>query len=420
VRRLDAALLRLSLAFWLRPWHTFYSPQGLNFGAGLGAGAMTGQTVGQSFAALLALSMFLPSNGMGKKIQASAFGSTSEGRAIQSYRLSNQQGAEAVVINYGAALVSLKVPDRQGKMADVVLGYDDLKGYEQDKPFLGATIGRYGNRIAGGEFTLGGTLFHLQKNNGPNTLHGGARGFNKRVWTVADRSTAQAQVLELTYTSQDGEEGFPGRLDATVTYTLPADANELRIDYSAKTDKETVVNLTNHSYFNLSGDPAQQIVTHELELEASRFTPVNAVLIPTGELRSVDGTPFDFRKPTPIGARIGAADEQLKFGRGYDHNWVLDRTPGAGPQLAARVFEAKSGRVLEVLTTEPGVQFYSGNFLDGTAQGKGGQAYTHRTGLCLETQHFPDSPNHTNFPTTVLKPGQAYHSETIFRFSVSE
>jgi len=354
---------------------------------------------------------------MEKKIQVSAFGTTADGRAIESYRLKNRREMEAVVINYGAALVSLKVPDRDGKTADIVLGYDDVKGYEQDKAYLGATIGRYGNRIAGAQFTLGGTVFHLSKNDGPNALHGGARGFHKRLWTAADRSTAEAQVLELKYTSQDGEEGFPGKLETTVTYTLPANGNELRIEYFAKADKETVVNLTNHSYFNLSGDPRQEITGHDLELNASRFTPVNAVLIPTGELRSVEGTPFDFRKPTAIGARIGAADEQLKFGRGYDHNWVLDRTGDGGVQAAARVTEAKSGRVLEVLTTEPGIQFYSGNFLDGTIRGKDGQAYAHRTGLCLETQHFPDSPNHANFPSTVLKPGQTYHSETIFRFT---
>jgi aldose 1-epimerase len=322
------------------------------------------------------------------------------------------------VTNYGAALVSLKIPDRNEKASDIVLGYDNLEGYKQDKSFFGATIGRYGNRIAKGEFTLDGTAFHLPKNDGSNSLHGGSKGFNKRVWTAADRSQADAEVLELTYTSQDGEEGYPGTLKVKVIYTLPAESNELRIDYSATTDKDTVVNLTNHSYFNLSGVANQEIVDHQLLLHAQKFTPVDATLIPTGELRAVAGTPFDFTKATPIGARINQDDEQLKFGKGYDHNWVLEHGHGNGLQLAAEVSEPTSGRVLEVLTTEPGIQFYSGNFLDGTVRGKGRQRYGHRTGFCLETQHFPDSPNHPNFPSTVLKPGENYLSTTVFRFSV--
>ena len=352
-----------------------------------------------------------------RKIQASDFGKTQDGHAVSRYVLVNQKGMEAVVINYGAALVSLKVPDRTGKIADIVLGYDTLQGYEQDKSFFGATIGRYGNRIAAGLFTLDGTAFQLPKNDGPNCLHGGTHGFNKRLWTGTDHSRADAQVLELTYTSQDGEAGFPGVLNVQVTYTLPADSNELRIDYRATTNKDTVVNLTNHSYFNLSGSANQEIVDHRLLLHALEFTPVNSMLIPTGELRKVADTPFDFRTPTAIGARINQEDEQLKFGRGYDHNWVLERTGEPGLQVAAEVFEPTSGRVLEVLTTEPGIQFYSGNFLDGTVHGKAGQLYAHRTGLCLETQHFPDSPNHPNFPTTVLKAGQDYRSTTVFRFS---
>jgi len=373
-----------------------------------------------SLIAFLALSAPLPSKGIAGKLEVAEFGTTVDGQAIESYRLVNRRGMEAVVINYGATLVSLRVPDRYGKTADVVLGYDDLNGYEQGKSFFGGTIGRYANRIANGRFTLNGTVFHLSKNDGPNTLHGGDRGFNKRVWKAVDRSTALAQILELSYTSRDGEEGFPGNLEATVTYTLPLNSNELRLEYSAKTDKETVVNLTNHSYFNLSGDPTQEITNHELQLNASRFTPINAALIPTGELQSVSGTPFDFRKLTVIGARIDAANEQLKSGKGYDHNWVLDRTSRPELQLAARLFEPKSGRMLEILTTEPGIQFYSGNALDGTVRGKKGELYRYRTGLCLETQHFPDSPNHPNFPSTTLKPGQTYRSETVWRFSASK
>jgi aldose 1-epimerase len=351
------------------------------------------------------------------KVQVSEFGKTSEGISVSRYVLTNKQGVGAVVISYGATLVSLRVPDRAGKSADVVLGYDTVEGYEQGKSYFGGTIGRYGNRIAAGEFTLGGTKFHLPKNDGPNSLHGGTIGFNKRIWTGVDRSRADAQVLELSYVSADGEEGYPGTLKVKVTYTLPADANELRIDYAATTDKNTVINLTNHSYFNLSGDASKEIVGHQLMLRASQFTPVDATLIPTGELRAVRGTPFDFTKPTAIGVRINQDDEQLKVGKGYDHNWVLERTQKAGLQLAAEVFEPTSGRVLEVLTTEPGIQFYGGNFLDGTAKGKGGQLYGHRTGLCLETQHFPDSPNHPSFPTTVLKPCETYRTSTVLRFS---
>jgi aldose 1-epimerase len=351
------------------------------------------------------------------KVQVSDFGKTSDGTPVSRFVLTNKQGVEAVVIAFGATLVSLRVPDRAGKSADVVLGYDTVEGYEQGKSYFGGTIGRYGNRIARGEFTLGGTAFHLPKNDGPNNLHGGTVGFNKRIWTGVDRSRADAEVLELSYTSADGEEGYPGTLKVKVTYTLPAETKELRIDYEATTDKDTVINLTNHSYFNLSGDASKEIVDHQLLLRAPQFTPVDATLIPTGELRAVHGTPFDFTKPTAIGARINQDDEQLKFGKGYDHNWVLERTPKAGLQLAAEVFEPMSGRLLEVLTTEPGIQFYSGNFLDGTAKGKGGQPYAHRTGLCLETQHFPDSPNHPGFPSTVLKPGETYRTSTVLRFS---
>jgi aldose 1-epimerase len=356
----------------------------------------------------------------GPKVTVSEFGKTKEGVAISRYVLANNKGMEAVVINYGATLVSLKVTDINGKSTDVVLGYDSVAGYEQDKSYFGATIGRYGNRIAGGQFTLNGTAFHVPKNNGPNSLHGGSPGFNKRIWTRADRSHAGAQVLEMSYISPDGEQGYPGTLKVKVTYTLPADKNELQIDYLATSDKDTVINLTNHSYFNLSGDPKHDILAHELMVNAAEFTPVDSTLIPTGEMRSVAGTPFDFRKSTIIGTRINSDDEQLKFGKGYDHNWAVEKSKTRGLQTAAEVFEATSGRVLDVLTTEPGVQFYSGNFLDGTAIGKNGEAYAHRSGFCLETQHFPDSPNHKNFPSTVLAAGQTYRSSTALRFSSRE
>jgi aldose 1-epimerase len=350
-------------------------------------------------------------------VQVSEFGKTKDGETIYRFLLTNKKSVEASVISYGATLISLRVPDRNGKIGDVVLGYDGLDGYEQGKSYFGGTIGRYGNRIAGGQFTLDGTVFHLPKNDGPNSLHGGTTGFNKRVWTGVDRSRPDAQVLELSYTSADGEEGYPGTLQVKVTYTLPAETNELRIDYSASTDKDTVLNLTNHSYFNLSGVASQEIVDHQLLLRAREFTPVDSTLIPNGELRTVDGTPFDFRKPTAIGARINQDDEQLRFGKGYDHNWVLEGAGKGGLQLAAQVFEPSSGRVLEVDTTEPGIQFYSGNFLDGKDRGKRGEFYAHRTGFCLETQHFPDSPNHPNFPSTELKPGQTYRTTTVLRFS---
>ncbi|MGC1620142.1 MAG: aldose epimerase family protein [Candidatus Acidiferrum sp.] len=351
------------------------------------------------------------------KVQVSDFGKTADGASIHRYVLTNSRGVEAVVISYGATLVSLKVPDRNGKIADVVLGYDNLEGYEQGKAYFGGTIGRYGNRIAKGDFSLDGTQFHLPVNDGPNSLHGGTIGFNKRVWTAIDRSRTGAEVLELSYTSPDGEEGYPGTLRVKVTYTLPANSNELRIDYAATTDRDTVLNLTNHSYFNLSGDMRKDILSNELLLRAREFTPVDSTLIPTGELRDVHGTPFDFTKLTAIGARINNDDEQLRFGKGYDHNWVLEKTGKGGLRLAAEVFEPTSGRVMEVLTTQPGIQFYTGNFLDGTAIGKGGIAYAHRTGLCLETQHFPDSPNHPKFPSTELKAGQTFRSTTVLRFS---
>jgi aldose 1-epimerase len=353
---------------------------------------------------------------LGGAIKKQLFGKTSDGRQVDLYTLTNQGGMQVAITNFGAIIVSLKVPDRSGKVDDVVLGYDNLEGYSGDKAFLGAAIGRYGNRIAHGKFTLDGTTYTLSKNDGDNTLHGGPEGFNKRLWTASDISGARGQALELTYLSKDSEEGFPGNLSARIVYTL-TDKNELIIQYFATTDKETVVNLTNHSYFNLAGQGNGDILSHELMIRGDRMTPVDAVLIPTGEVRPVKDTPFDFTRPTQIGARINQDDPQLKLGKGYDHNWVLN-APGKGsPTLAAEAYEPKTGRVLQVLTTEPGLQFYSGNFLDGTIHGKGGNVYNYRYGFCLETQHFPDSPTHSAFPSTVLKPGETYSSTTIFKFS---
>lgn len=344
------------------------------------------------------------------------FGKTEAGEQVDIYTLTNKNGMEATITNFGGIVVSLKAPDRNGKMDDVVLGYDKLDGYLTNKAYFGALIGRYGNRIAHGQFKLGGSTYNVPKNDGDNSLHGGNTGFNKRVWTGKDVSGANGQALELTYLSKDGEEGYPGNLSVKVVYTL-TDQNELKIDYSATTDKETVLNLTNHSYFNLAGQGNGDILGHELTLRADRFTPVDKTLIPTGELRPVKGTPFDFTKPTAIGARIDADDEQIKFGKGYDHNWVLNSGGKGGVTLAAEAYEPKSGRVLQVLTDQPGIQFYTGNFLDGSITGKGGKVYNHRFAFCLETQHFPDSPNHPSFPSTTLKAGQHYHTVTIFKFS---
>jgi aldose 1-epimerase len=323
---------------------------------------------------------------------------------------------EARITNYGGIVVSLFVPDKSNRPGDVVLGYDSLSSYLKATPYFGAIVGRYGNRIGKARFTLDGKDYMLNANDGPNTLHGGLKGFDKVVWEAAGTTPATEPSLSLSYLSKDGEEGYPGSLKATVVYTL-TDSNELRIDYTASTDKPTVLNLTHHSYFNLAGAGSGDILSHELMLNADKFTPIDSGLITTGELKPVEGTPMDFRTPAPVGSRIGVKDDQLRFGRGYDHNWVLNRT-GEGLSLAARVSEKTSGRVMEVWTTEPGVQFYSGNFLDGTSIGKGGKAYAYRTGLCLETQHFPDSPNKPAFPSTVLRPGENFKSTTVYKFSV--
>ena len=344
------------------------------------------------------------------------FGKLSDGREVDLYTLTNKKGMEVAITNFGGIMVSLKVPDRAGKVEDVVLGYDSLDGYLTNKAFFGATIGRYGNRIGHGTFTLDGKTFTLPKNDGDNTLHGGLEGFNTRLWAARDVSGQRGPALQLTYLSKDGEEGFPGNLTTKVVFTL-TERNEFVIEYSATTDKDTVVNLTNHSYFNLAGQGNGDILGHILKIQGDKITAVDAALIPTGELRRVAGTPFDFTKPTAIGERIDQDDPQIKIGKGYDHNWILASGGSATPVPVAEAYEPTSGRLLQVLSTETGVQFYSGNFLDGTIQGKGGKIYKHRYGFCLETQHFPDSPNHPSFPSTELKPGHTYATTTIFKFS---
>ena len=369
-------------------------------------------------ACLMVLMLFVCAAGAKLLIEKKPFGKTDDGQAVDLYVLSNKHGMEASITNYGATLVGLKVPDRTGKIDDVVLGYDTLDGYVTGKAYFGATIGRYANRIAQGKFTLDGVTYTLSKNDGQNTLHGGVVGFNKHVWHAREVSNPEGASLELTYLSKDGEEGFPGNLSVVVTYTLPSDRNELKIDYRATTDKDTVLNLTNHAYFNLAGQGNGDILQHLITLHANQFTPVDETLIPTGELRDVKGTPFDFLQPAVIGARIDQDDQQLKFGKGYDESWVIARS-GDPKALtsAAEAYDPRSGRVLEVLTTEPAIQFYSGNHLDYIANGKAGKTYDFRSAFCLETQHFPDSPNHPAFPTTELRPAESYHSTTILRFS---
>jgi aldose 1-epimerase len=344
-------------------------------------------------------------------VTRSSFG-TVAGQNVEMYTLRNAHGIEVKATNYGAIITSIVTPDRSGRPGDIVLGFDTLDGYLKDPPYFGAVVGRYGNRIAKGRFTLDGRTYALATNNGPNHLHGGVKGFDKVVWKAELPEGKNAVVFSRR--SSDGEEGYPGNLDVRITYEL-TDRNELVVGYRATTDKATPVNLTQHSYFNLAGEG--DVLGHQLTIAADRYTPVDSTLIPTGELAPVEGTPFDFRTSTAIGARIDQPNEQLKNGNGYDHNWVLSRK-GAGRQLAARVVEPKTGRTLEVSTTEPGLQFYSGNFLDGKITGKDGRAYQRRSGLCLETQHFPDSPNQPKFPSTILRPGATYASETVFTFGV--
>lgn len=349
-----------------------------------------------------------------KLVTKTPFGKTADGQAVDLYTLTNHNGMSLSVMNYGGIVVRLTTPDKQGRSADIVLGFDSLSGYQAGSPYFGAIVGRYGNRIAKGRFKLDGTEYKLAVNNGANALHGGIKGFDKVWWNIEDISSAAGAAVKLTYQSKDGEEGYPGTLQVEVTYTL-TDQNEWKIAYKATTDKKTVVNITQHTYFNLTGDAAKDILGHELTLNADKFLPVDKGLIPTGELKPVAGTPFDFTKPAAIGSRIGDKDAQLQAGNGYDHCWAVTGADGSLRAIAS-VYEPTTGRTLEVLTTEPGVQFYTGNFLDGTKVGKGGIPYAFRHGFCLETEHFPDSPNQPAFPTVVLEPGKTYETTTVYKF----
>jgi aldose 1-epimerase len=341
------------------------------------------------------------------------FGTLADGRSVDVYTLTNANGLRLRCLDFGGRIVSLETPDRDGTLGDVVLGYDSVAAYVGDRSYFGALVGRYANRIGHARFSLDGVTYPLTVNDGANQLHGG-RGFHAELWSAEPVERPDGAGLRLSHVSPDGDDGYPGTLTARVTYTL-TDANELVIEYLASTDRATPVNLTQHAYFNLAGDGSGAITDHELTLAAHAYTPVDAGLIPTGELRPVAGTPFDFTTPQPIGARIDADDPQLRVAGGYDHNFVIDAA-GGGLTLAARVHEPTSGRVLEVLTTEPGVQFYSGNFLENGGEGKAGRHYDHRGGFCLETQHFPDSPNQPAFPSTILRPGETFTSRTVLRF----
>lgn len=347
-------------------------------------------------------------------VQEQSFGQTPDEHKVKLYTLTNSNGLKAGIMTYGAILVSLEVPDRNGKLEDITLGYDDLSGYIKNNPYFGAIVGRYGNRIAKGRFSLDGTTYQLATNNEENHLHGGVKGFDKVVWNAQSFEQNDAVGVKLTYLSKDGEEGYPGNLECSAIYTL-TNNDELKVSYEAQTDKATPVNLTHHSYFNLAGQGKGDILSHEMMINADRFTPIDKGLIPTGQLQTVKTTPMDFTKPYTIGARINQDYEQLKYGLGYDHNWVLNKK-GQDLTLAARAYEPTSGRVLEIYTTEPAIQFYSGNFLDGSITGKQGRVYKKRYGFCLETQHFPDSPNKPQFPSTILRPGQKYTHLTVHKF----
>ena len=371
--------------------------------AGLGAACLIGCT---------SMSNPTPSG----TISQAPFGNTPDGTPVAIYTLRNSKGMEVRIMTYGGIVQSLKVPDKNGKLGDVVLGYDNLDGYLKSSPFFGALVGRYGNRIGGAKFTLEGKTYTLATNNGPNSLHGGIKGFDKVVWKATSLMTADGSALQLTYFSKDGEEGFPGNLKVTAVYTL-TDDNELRLDFTATTDQPTVCNLTHHSYFNLAGQGNGDILGHIVYINADNTTPVDSNLITTGEIKPVDGTPFDFRKPTAIGARINDPDTVLQYGPGYDHNWVINKPMGK-LGLQARVYEPATGRVMEVFSTEPGLQFYTGNSLDGSITGKDGKVYQRRTAFCMEPQHYPDSPNKPMFPTTELKPGETYQNTIIYRFYV--
>jgi len=345
-----------------------------------------------------------------------SFGKTQCGRDVRLFTLSNANGMRVKIINFGGTIVSLEVPDRQGRIGDIVQGFDTLEDYIKDGAYIGTLIGRYGNRINKGRFTLDGKEYQLAQNNNGHHLHGGMKGFDKVLWDAEPFQTDKEVGVKLTYLSKDGEENYPGNLKSTVRYALTC-CNKLKIDYEAETDKATPINLTQHSYFNLAGQGSGDILGHEIMINAKYFTPIDDSLIPTGELRCLKGTPMDFTSPTAIGARIGQDDIQLKYGKGYDQNYVLNKDKPGEMSLAARVYEPTTGRVMEVYTTEPGIQFYSGNFLDGTQTGKDGKVYKRRYGFCLETQHYPDSPNKPEFPSPILRPGEKYQHKTIFAFS---
>jgi aldose 1-epimerase len=351
-------------------------------------------------------------------VTAAPFGRMPDGKVVEVYTLTNRTGMQVRAITYGAIIQAIRVPDKAGRLGDVTLGYDSLQGYLANSPYFGAVVGRYANRIARGRFTLGGRTYRLATNNGPNQLHGGMKGFDKVVWAAEPFRKGDTVGVRLDHISPSGDEGYPGTLRARVTYSITP-ANELIVEFRATTDRPTPVNLSQHTYFNLAGEGKGDILGHVLTIHAERYTPVDPTLIPTGELANVAGTPFDFRAPTPIGLRIDQRDPQLENGHGYDHNLVLNRT-GPGLVHAVHVLEPSTGRTLDISTTEPGLQFYSGNFLDGTIAGKSGHAYRHRSGLALETQHFPDSPNHPRFPSTILRPGQEYRSRTVFAFGVEQ
>ena len=359
--------------------------------------------------AILACFAFLASSAQAQRV--------TDFDAIKLYTFKNKSGMQVKITNYGAIVTAILVPDRDGKLGDITLGYNRVEDYINavDKPYFGAIVGRYGNRIANGEFTIDGETYSLATNNGPNHLHGGVIGFDKVVWDAQLVGGEGWSGLELSYLAKDKEEGYPGNLSIKVTYKL-TDANELIVDYLATTDKATPINLTQHSYFNLKGEGQGDILDHELMINADKYTPVDSTLIPTGELKPVAGTPFDFTVAKSVGRDIGKKDEQLDFGLGFDHNFVLNRE-GDGLSLAARVHEPTTGRIMEITTTEPGIQFYCGNFLDGRLKGKSGKPYVHRGGFCLETQHYPDSPNQKKFPTTILKPDDEYRTTTVFKFS---
>jgi aldose 1-epimerase len=349
------------------------------------------------------------------RISKNPYGITAAGESVDEYVLVNEKGMEVHIITYGGIITSWEAPDKNGRLQDIVLGFDSLEQYMESNPYFGAIIGRYGNRIAGGKFLIDGEEYFLVANDGANHLHGGTRGFDKVVWNAATQQTTDSASLVLTYLSKDGEEGYPGNLDVEVTYTL-TNNNELEVVYKAVTDKPTIVNLTQHSYFNLSGDFSSTILDHVLSITADTYLPVDKGLIPTGELRPVAGTPFDFTKPKAIGERIEGDNEQLIRGKGYDHCWVLNGRE-SGPGLAATAYHPGTGRYLEIFTDQPGIQFYSGNFLDGTLPSKGGGTYAQRSGFCLETQHYPDSPNQEEFPSVRLNPGEKYLSKTTFKLS---